>query len=159
MPPVRKNANQSNYNTDYHDDWAWSLIKNGQTMRDVADAFGFSVRTLERWANAYPSFKEAISEARPIANAKVEKALFKRAIGYTVKETKSIVEVDKEGNTKPVRREIVEKHIAPDVGAICFWLKNRDTENWKDKPDFSGESDLGLMDRFTDALEKASKVK
>ena len=37
------------YNQAYHDDWAWSLAIKGATDVEIAEAFGISVRTLNRW--------------------------------------------------------------------------------------------------------------
>ena len=47
-----------------------------------------------------------------------------------------IVEVDKEGNVKPVRVETIKKHVPPDVAAQCFWLKNRQRDRWADRPEY-----------------------
>ena len=40
-----------------------------------------------------------------------------------------------DGNTKPAKIETVEteEDIIPDVGACCFWLKNRRPDIWRDK--------------------------
>lgn len=49
--------------------------------------------------------------------------------------TRKIIEMDKDGNTKPAKIETVEteEDIIPDVGACCFWLKNRRPDIWRDK--------------------------
>ena len=44
------------YNPAYHDDWAWSLAIKGATDAEIADAFGVSVRTLNRWKKDHDSF-------------------------------------------------------------------------------------------------------
>lgn len=48
---------------------------------------------------------------------------------------REIVKLDKDGNTKPAKIETVEteEDIIPDVGACCFWLKNRRPDIWRDK--------------------------
>ena len=40
----------------------------------------------------------------------------------------------KEGNIKPVKVEETKKFVPPDVTAQIFWLKNRQRQNWQDRP-------------------------
>lgn len=56
------------------------------------------------------------------------------ATGYEYTEEKKIVDVDADGNVKPVRVETTKKHVQPSVAAQCFWLKNRQKERWQDRP-------------------------
>ena len=119
MPPTPK------YNPEYHDDWAWSLAAKGAIDDEIADAFGISVRTLHRWKQEYPSFLQALTVGKEAADAKVEKSLYKRALGYDVKEKETLVETDKDGNVKPVKVKEGTKHVPPDTMAIMYWLNNR----------------------------------
>ena len=73
------------YNPAYHDDWAWSLAIKGATDAEIADAFGVSVRTLNRWKKDHDSFYEALISGKNQADAKVERKLYERAIGYRYK--------------------------------------------------------------------------
>ena len=82
------------YNPDYHDDWAWSLALKGATDQELAEAFGVSKRTIIRWKKDHPSFAEAYQKGKDIADAKVKKSLYQRAIGFEVTEKESIVDVD-----------------------------------------------------------------
>ena len=114
------------YNPDYHDDWAWSLALKGATDQELAEAFGVSKRTIIRWKKDHPSFAEAYQKGKDIADAKVKKSLYQRAIGFEVTEKESIVDVDpKTGESKPVRVKTVTKKIIPDTMAIMYWLNNR----------------------------------
>lgn len=122
------------YNADYHDDWAWSLAAMGATDDEIALSIGVSVRTIHRWKKGHPSFEKALSEGKGVSDAKVIRSLYKRATGYEYTEEKKIVEYDKEGNIKPIKVEKTTKHIPPDVGAQCFWLKNRQRDSWQDRP-------------------------
>lgn len=159
-------AAQSEYNSHYHDNWAWSLAAKGATDEEIASAFGISVRTFHRWKQAHKSFLEALTTGKESADANIERSLYKRAIGYTVDETEKIVDVDKDGNTKPVRVRTVQKHVAPDTMAIMYWLNNRkkQTGEWaqSQKIELSGSVnsvDLsGLSDEELKALAKAAAL-
>lgn len=122
------------YNPEYHDDWAWSLAIRGATDQEIADAFGVSRRTIIRWREQHATFEEAIMRGKAGADAKVEKSLFRRALGYDYEEKETVIEMDKNGNQKPakVRRKTV--HVPAEVGAMCFWLKNRNPDEWADRP-------------------------
>ena len=106
----------------------------GATNEEIADAIGVSKRTIIRWAKEHESFGKALAEGKAVSDAKVIRSLYKRATGYDYTEEKKIVEVDADGNVKPVRVETTKKHVPPDVAAQCFWLKNRQRERWQDRP-------------------------
>ena len=98
------------YNPDYHDNWAWSLAAMGATNEEIAKAMG-------------------------VSDAKVIRSLYQRAVGYEYEEEKKIIEYDKDGNVKPIKIEKTKKQVPPDVGAQCFWLKNRQRDKWQDRPE------------------------
>ena len=54
---------------------------------------------------------------------------------YEYEEEKKIIEYDKDGNVKPIKIEKTKKQVPPDVGAQCFWLKNRQRDKWQDRPE------------------------
>ncbi len=152
----------SDYDPERHDSWGWSLAKDGKTRAEIAEAMGVSVRTIQRWEKEHQSFKEAVDTGREEADSKVEKCLYKRALGYDSVEEEKIVETDKDGNIKPVRIRSVKKHIPPDTMAIMYWLNNRSrkTGKWSQKQEveISGtlhEADLSkLSDEELSALAK-----
>lgn len=143
------------YNADYHDDWAWSLAIKGATNEEIAEAFGISERTVIRWQADHPSFALALARGKDSADAKVERTLYERAIGFETEETEKIVDVDANGMTKPVRVKTTKKRIAPDTMAIMYWLNNRkrNTGEWSQKQDIkiSGELNTGPdLSKLTD---------
>ena len=88
-------AQQSRYRPEFHDDWAFSLALRGATNEEIAEAFHISTRTFIRWKKDNPSLNDAVTEGKEIADTKVEKALYTRAIGYESVESERIVSVDK----------------------------------------------------------------
>lgn len=81
------------------------------------------------WKKAYAEIADALKKGKEVADIEVENALYKRALGYDFEETK--VEVEANGKKKITN---ITRHIAPDVTAQIFWLKNRRPDKWRDKP-------------------------
>jgi len=151
----------TDYTPDIHIPWVQSLAMEGLIDKEIAKCIGVSRSTLKLWEKIYPEFSDALKIGKDCADAKVLTSLFKRATGYTDKEKKVVIEMDAQGNQKPARIETTDKHIVPDVGAICFWLKNRRPDEWRDKKDveLSGNpfEDLMKSATATDDEEEASK--
>ena len=141
------------YNPAYHDDWAWSLAIKGATDAEIADAFRVSVRTLNRWKKDHDSFYEALISGKNQADAKVERKLYERAIGYRYKEKETTMEVDQEGNRKPGKVRIVEKECPPDVLAQMYWLNNRQTNYYKRNPENFVEKSITYEIEDLDAVD------
>lgn len=101
---------------------------------------GISSTTYYRWLNEYEEIREAIKKGKAPVDQEVENALLKRAKGYDYIETVtdycfSETEKDDDGNPKKIIKNIrmTKKHMAPDVGAAAFWLKNRRPDRWREK--------------------------
>lgn len=132
-------ARNSSYDADIHPNWAWSLAIQGKTIAEIAKEFGVARSTLNKWISENEELAAAVNEGRDSADAKVEKSLYQRAIGYTVKEKKVIQTVDKDGRQKPAKVEITERVIPPDVTAQIFWLKNRKPSKYRDRQEVTVE--------------------
>ena len=132
-------AKGSAYTEQDHDDWAWSLSLTGATDEEMAEAFGISVRTFHRWKKSYPSLKESIDAGKEIADAKVKRSLYQRAIGYDAKDVEQIITTDKSTGRQHIEKtRVTTKHIAPDTMAIMYWLNNRS------KGEFSQRQEITL---------------
>lgn len=128
------------YNPDYHDDWAWSLANKGATDTEIAIAFHVSVRTIHRWKKDYESFAYRLEEGKNYADAKVERKLYERALGFKVEEKEKIVEIDpKTGEAKPIRVKTTIKNIVPDTMAQMYWLNNRNRSEWAQRQEDSSD--------------------
>jgi len=118
---------------------AEALAGLGFTMQKIADLWGVSRMTLNRWSRKYPAFCYTIKRGREAALQKTVRSLHDRANGFETLERKFIIvapELDKSGKViKQGRRILAEekvKTLAPEVSAIAFYLKNMDPENWRD---------------------------
>lgn len=115
--------------------------RNGLTDEQIAHNMGISLSTLKDWKNKYPPILTALKKGKEVVDLEVENALYKSAMGYTVKIKKPIkVKVEKQlaGKGKIVEEHIEyvdeEVHIPASNTAQIFWLKNRASERWKDRP-------------------------
>jgi hypothetical protein len=107
---------------------AQKLTYLGATDRDLADAFGVSIRTISIWQAKHPEFMQALKTGKDQANNRVERSLYQRAVGYSYDSVKIFMPA---GAKKPVIVPFVE-HVPPDTTAGIFWLKNRDPAHWRD---------------------------
>jgi len=105
---------------------AAQLSKEGATDQEMADYFGVDVRTLYRWKNTEPDFRQAIKSAKDAADDRVERSLFERALGYE-RDEMDVRVVSGEVVQTPIR-----KFYPPDTTAAIFWLKNRKPEQWRE---------------------------
>lgn len=122
------------YETEWRDKlhviegWA----RDGLTDAQIADNMGIAAGTLYEYKKRYPEFASVLKKGKEVVDFHVENALLKRALGYEYEETEAIVtDAGSESGTKRIKR--VKKHMAPDVTAQIFWLKNRKPNEWREK--------------------------
>jgi len=124
----KKPGAPTKYDPDSHPLQAWVLAVLGKTNIEIAAELTISSRTLHEWGKKHPEFLSSVKQGKKIANARVVKALYTRAIGFKITEKK--VTQNPDGT---LRKEVTEKDIISDVGAMKLWLLNRDPDNWKDR--------------------------
>lgn len=101
------------------------LCESGAVDREIAQALGIAECTLYDWKHKYPEFSEAMKPGKEMADDRVERALFNRAVGYSFDSEK--IFNDKDAGI--VRAACVE-HVPPDVNAARIWLENRRRDRW-----------------------------
>lgn len=106
---------------------ARTMCRLGALNKDLADAFGVSERSIEKWMAAHAEFAEACTIGKGHADDMVEQALFRRAIGYEHPATKFF-----NHNGVVVTADYTERY-PPDTAACFIWLKNRRKKQWRDK--------------------------
>lgn len=118
----------SSYRPEYAQQ-AIKLAQLGATDMEVADFFEVDVRTVYRWKHDHPDFCQSLKAGKEFADERVERSLYQKAIGYEQEEVKIFMPG---GAEKPVYAPFRAK-IAPDTTAAIFWLKNRRSQDWRDK--------------------------
>lgn len=140
MPPGRP----SEYSPDYVAE-VEKFAKNGATDMEIADFFDVSVRTIYRWRAQHDDFCHAIKAAKLEADARVERSLYQRALGYEQESVKIFLGKDGEPVLVPFR-----EHITPDSTAMIFWLKNRKPKEWRDKQEVEHSGGVILINDIPD---------
>ena len=123
--------------------------RDGLSNEQIAHNIGINKDTLYEWQKRFSDFSDALKKGKEVVDREVENAMLKRALGYDYEEVvQRPVVIDKEtGETEMRVVQRVNKHVAPDVTAQIFWLKNRKPEEFRDKRDveLSGNVDLGAI--------------
>jgi hypothetical protein len=114
------------YDPDVHPLMGWMLAIRGKTNKEIAAGLRISTGTLFTWTNLHEDFLSAIKSGKDVADAGVEQALYKRALGYDYDFTETTHDPEKGDTIKNGK-----KHVAGDVTAQIFWLCNRRKEDWR----------------------------
>ena len=108
---------------------AAEMCQNGATVAELADEFEVSIPTVYSWMNKYAPFLKAVVLNKETANERVTRSLYHRSVGYTFDSEKIFMPAGGDG---PVRVPTKE-HVPPEVGAIKFWLINRQPDQWRER--------------------------
>jgi len=103
------------------------MVELGATDKDIAEACGVTEQTINNYKQSHPDFFESLKSWKEIADGKVERSLYQRAIGYSHTETKAF---NQQGEI--ITADIL-KHYPPDPTSCIFWLKNRMPAEWREK--------------------------
>lgn len=101
----------------------------GYTDVELAKLFEVDIRTIDRWKLEHEDFCRALKVGKDVADDRVERSLYMRAVGYDEEAVKIFMPA---GASEPVYAPYTEK-IAPDTTAQIFWLKNRRRQAWADR--------------------------
>lgn len=119
------------YRPEY-DDQAHNHCLLGATNTGLAELLGVGERTIDRWIADIPSFAKAVREGRAVADGRIARSLYERAVGYRQSVERVVV---LRGEAKKI--DVTVQH-PPDTQACIFWLRNRCRENWNAKPTPAG---------------------
>ncbi len=130
--------------SDYKDEYAAQASKLaalGATDQEVADFFEVDVRTIYRWKHVHEDFCQSLKVGKDIADERVERSLYQKAIGYEQDEVKIFMP---SGADEPVYAPFRAK-IAPDTTAAIFWLKNRQSKQWRDRQEIEHSGGVKMV--------------
>lgn len=133
----KKAANNSKWKDEYIP-IIKRLIMSNKYDHEIAFILGVSEKTYHNWKNLYIS-DEDIQSMKDIKKNKckeAERSLEQLMNGYITREDK--VFMTKGGTIKTVK--LIKEH-PPHMGALSFYLGNRDPDNWKKDP--KPEEDTG----------------
>lgn len=122
----------------------------GMTDREVAEIIEVSEATLNNWKLEHPEFLESLKLAKEKADERVEKSLYRRALGYTHDAVKISVNAQGEETITPY-----VEHYPPDTTACIFWLKNRKSAEWRDKQEHEHSGKLTLEQLVAASLNES----
>jgi transposase-like protein len=100
------------YEPDFADQVS-TLCRLGATDEELAEHFEVCVRTIYRWRSTHEEFAEAVIAGKEHADARVERALYSRAVGCTVERTRVFKSA---GDPDPVYATY-QHHLPPDPNA------------------------------------------
>ena len=141
-------VNHTTY-TPAHAEKARIACKYGATDQELAQDLGVSYATVNRWKLEHEEFNKALVIGKDLADNRVERTLYNKAIGYDITEEQAIKLKDQDGSE---RVEIVEikKHIPADTASALFWLRNRKRLNWNDKREISIQTSVSVEHKTLD---------
>lgn len=127
--------------------------RNGLTEEQIAKNIGISRSTLSEWKIKFPEIAESLKKGKEVVDIQVENALLKRALGYKHTEME-IIKSEKNGTTI----KTVTKEVAPDVVAQIFWLKNRNPDVWRDKPEVKNLEAVERLDSILNNMKTVAEM-
>src|SRR5262245_18695248 len=102
----------------------------GATNEQLGTFLGVTRQTIYNWIEAHPDFAKSVAEGRHLADARVARSLYTRALGITQKVERTTKSSN--GETKTVTNTL---YYPPDSQACIFWLRNRSRCTWRDRAD------------------------
>lgn len=118
----------------------------GATNADLAGFFSVTTRTIDNWIAAQSEFATAVREARVVADARVARCLYNRAVGYERTVERSVLH---QGRQHTFTDKV---HYPPDVRACIFWLRHRQPQFWsgRSKASEDDQDDFATLDAACD---------
>ena len=144
-------ARPSKYKEEYPKQ-AYKLCLIGATDAQLANFFEVNPDTIYEWKKVHEEFSESLKRGKQIADGEVAKSLYHRAKGYS---HKAVHISNYQGE---ITQTDIIKEYPPDTTACIFWLKNRQSEMWRDKREYAvNEDNRDIEDFNIDELQQMLK--
>ena len=132
-------------------DQARAMCRLGATDEELAEHFEVCVRTIYRWRNTHEEFADAVVAGKDHADARVERALYSRAVGCSVERTRVFKSA---GDPDPVYATYTHQ-LPPDANAALQWLRVRQPKKWNPGP--KDDDDPGVIAMIERALARVAE--
>lgn len=134
--------------------------RDGLDIAQIARNVGVKRQTLYDWCTKHKEIADALKKGTEVSNYEVENALYKSAVGFYVTEQEQTEVQGFDANGEP--RTTITKHqrrryIPPQLGAMCFILKNRLPEKWRDRPVVEDNRALETLTNILEATKRAAE--
>lgn len=129
-------------------DQAYKLCLLGATDTAIANFFNVCEATVNNWKIRHPEFLESLKSGKEIADAEIAYSLYHRAKGYSHPEDK----IFNDGGMPLVVP--TTKHYPPDATSAIFWLKNRNSQQWRDKQELEHSGEVKLPEIIIKRADK-----
>ena len=114
--------------------------RNGESEENMAKRLKIAYSTFRRYKDEREALSATLKKTREIVDGEVENALLENARGFYKKVEKAIKvkQVYYDSKDRRCEKETVEvvevqEFFRGDVGAQCFWLKNRLPDIWRER--------------------------
>lgn len=130
---MAKTGRKNKYDTHIapHLEQIRTAVKNGATVKEIADALGVAESTLNKYKAEKTELSAAFACGRANIVIDIRAALLKKALGYDYEEEKRVGRKDANGENVVIV-EKYKKHQPPSETAAAMLLRNYD-ETWIDK--------------------------
>lgn len=108
-------------------------LRDGLSEAQIIKNLGVGKTSWEDYKKRHGELAETLKKGRQVQVSEVENALFKAATGYYYYVDEAI-KVKDAGGGEHIEVVRVQKFKPPETGAMCFFLKNKDSKNWSDNP-------------------------
>src|SRR5215207_346766 len=123
----------------------------GATNAELAAFLDVCPRTIDNWIASHPAFAEAVREGRVVADGRVARCLYERAVGWRGTVERTVLHDGQERTLKNVVQ------YPPDTRACIFWLRNRRRAAWSEKNGAGPDDDSGGPERLLAELDAAGE--
>ncbi len=122
---IRGMGRPTEYKAEFSEQ-ARKWYERGATDDEVANLLGVSRQTVYRWRIQHEDFCYAAKIGKEIADDRVERSLYEKAVGYTI-ETEKLFH-----HAGLITRATATEFVHPDPQSIKLWLTNRKAASWSD---------------------------
>lgn len=119
----------------------------GMIDSEIAHNIGIAYSTFREWVKKYDKLSATLKMSKDVADDKVEKSLYERALGWEYTEETKERKFNTDTNQyEMVLTKTVKKQVLPETTAMIFWLKNRRPDIWKDRQEVGLNTNIEAID-------------